>query len=96
MCEPQSIWRKLLVLSWLYSCTTHKTLINFENWFSGQTTSLVEISVEDVNDNPPAFTSFPIRKTVNVRNDKKIGSEIAKVVWPQFGTELENSRIDIS
>ena len=71
-------------------------IINFENWFSGQTTSLVEISVEDVNDNPPAFTSFPIRKTVNVRNDKKIGSEIAKVVWPQFGTELENSRIDIS
>ena len=35
--------------------------------------------MEDVNDNPPAFTSFPIRKTVNVRNDKKIGSEIAKV-----------------
>ena len=46
---------------------------------SGQTTCLVEISVEDINDNPPAFTSLPRGKIVFVRNDQKVGSEVARI-----------------
>ena len=56
-----------------------------------QTTCMVEINVQDVNDNPPRFISVPLGKTVLVRNDAAIGSKIAilKATDPD-GTEPGN------